>query len=982
MTLKELENQYASLTLKTVKTFIRSIHESYIGKDINTLSLLSFLERILTEFRPVGDRICASHGQLSTKDHDSITIQGKIIAAMIIILLQTKSYLDLKEKIHLFLAYSATVVKTEYDFEALYVDSLNYRIVEIGLNWSTIQEAESLDVLCYTLAKGIRFDKNHTDNFTFSGKGKAECKNGQLKISSSDMIESMNQAFSIFNDKVIVVNKNIREERLKASAQDNVEALSMFAKAFLQRQNSCRKERFRKNELGYGDKATIKVTSLSETGDTLLCTTVGFEIPADGEIKNEELVNGIWTKNLIPYLCDGDCICDAVVVGSKDNNYLFSIRDAYLLYARKRAEEDAISDSVMEAVVLEIKKDWYDGRITWMTPSGYGGVSAPLAGQQLKPGDKAIMSVSNIKDTGSSFFINLSPPKYDYEAIDQLFESDDDVLAKFVTTEKNIHCISGEKEKDKLHETGENTIRLFAFILANRAAREISLNSYRQKLVSLFLLNMVEDKESFDSLIPETYYLRCCISFAQGNKVPVVHPCIIPDAQATNLRLLSMWDRQYEELLSMIATIPTDSISCKIGCLLMGLKISYKFNDEFKTQESAVRKKICDLLGVGDLFYRNISLRTGKYGKTENQAVEFKSSYIYRNDNKGPDINYQGRGQIFEAVCGFLNADGGTVYLGVNDNGDPIMAEDSGLHADIKWLNANYKSLNGKRAKQLGHVVYEVKDFDSYVQFLNSEKELYFKESLLRNITIEETEDADAIQITVKPSEYEIAYLYSDKTHIDGRAYVRDGCRTVEMTRVQKENRLAMLKHISKEMEFVVAIQEAIDKQGKLLFKGYASGNSGEIKDRLVVPINLFYNDENVYCYDLISRSFKQFRLHRIKSIETIPETYPLKKTLPKKADVFRWLNDGGKTYHIKLRMDVGARNYLLEEYSCAAQLPSDELYEEMKDTWILDTHVNGLGAVRRFYLGLADKIEIMDTEDSEELKKCIKTFLEENFFS
>ena len=50
----------------------------------------------------------------------------------------------------------------------------------------------------------------------------------------------------------------------------------------------------------------------------------------------------------------------------------------------------------------------------------------------------------------------------------------------------------------------------------------------------------------------------------------------------------------------------------------------------------------------------------GKYGKTEGHEVEFKSSYVFRNENCRQDIDYQGRGQVFEAVCGFLNTGGGS----------------------------------------------------------------------------------------------------------------------------------------------------------------------------------------------------------------------------------------------------------------------------------------------------------------------------------
>ena len=94
---------------------------------------------------------------------------------------------------------------------------------------------------------------------------------------------------------------------------------------------------------------------------------------------------------------------------------------------------------------------------------------------------------------------------------------------------------------------------------------------------------------------------------------------------------------------------------------------------------------------------------------------------------------------------------------------------------------------------------------------------------------------------------------------------------------------------------------------------------------------------------------------------------------------MFRWLDEGKKSYHIKLRMAVAAKNYLVEEYSCAENLPKEELYEEKKDVWILDTRLNGLDAVRRFYLGLADRIEILDTEDSDALKAAIVKFVAEN---
>ncbi len=98
----------------------------------------------------------------------------------------------------------------------------------------------------------------------------------------------------------------------------------------------------------------------------------------------------------------------------------------------------------------------------------------------------------------------------------------------------------------------------------------------------------------------------------------------------------------------------------------------------------------------------------------------------------------------------------------------------------------------------------------------------------------------------------------------------------------------------------------------------------------------------------------------------------------PREADIFRWINED-ESYHIKIRMEVGARNYLIEEYSNAKNLSENELYEESDGKWILDTRLQGLGAMRRFFLGLADKIEILPTEDSEKLQNDIRKYVAQN---
>jgi len=66
--------------------------------------------------------------------------------------------------------------------------------------------------------------------------------------------------------------------------------------------------------------------------------------------------------------------------------------------------------------------------------------------------------------------------------------------------------------------------------------------------------------------------------------------------------------------------------------------------------------------------------------KSEDQHIEFKSSirWDYKNKKINKDLEFV----IVKTIAGFLNSEGGTLLLGVDDNGVPV-----GLEADYKTLN-------------------------------------------------------------------------------------------------------------------------------------------------------------------------------------------------------------------------------------------------------------------------------------------------------
>lgn len=87
-------------------------------------------------------------------------------------------------------------------------------------------------------------------------------------------------------------------------------------------------------------------------------------------------------------------------------------------------------------------------------------------------------------------------------------------------------------------------------------------------------------------------------------------------------------------------------------------------------------------------IYDMLNMDVGKYTLysfgNEGQKVEFKTSIVYA-PGKGMKADLPKQTQeIMSVICGFLNADGGTLYLGVNDEGVA-----SGLDNDIAYFNGS-----------------------------------------------------------------------------------------------------------------------------------------------------------------------------------------------------------------------------------------------------------------------------------------------------
>lgn len=160
-------------------------------------------------------------------------------------------------------------------------------------------------------------------------------------------------------------------------------------------------------------------------------------------------------------------------------------------------------------------------------------------------------------------------------------------------------------------------------------------------------------------------------------------------------------------------------------------------------------------------------------------------------------------------------------------------------------------------------------------------------------------------------------------------------------------------------------IIEAIDKRHKVVLRGYASSNTGIIRDRIVEPFGFTTNYVQVWCYEPASGMNKLFKSSRIGSVEILDEEWSFEKEHNRGyIDIFRMT--GFEQHRVCLELTMRARNLLIEEYPLAER----DITPVGECCWRLDTQVCNYLGVGRFVLGLMSDVKIVDSPDFEEYIK------------
>lgn len=211
------------------------------------------------------------------------------------------------------------------------------------------------------------------------------------------------------------------------------------------------------------------------------------------------------------------------------------------------------------------------------------------------------------------------------------------------------------------------------------------LKAFNYLGLASILCKVVEDDSLCLELSTHMELLQLLQDFGKNQKINIadlercgalVSDIPVLERLYTRLRIVSCLDgNENSEWLWSVSKSPRNETEGKLASLVISHNILPR---EMEKTRKDILKEITTLLNV------NSTVPTSKYYGDESQTVEFKSSLIYSSrGGSRPDIRAQLH-EIVHVICGFMNARGGKLYIGVNDSG-----YENGLEDDLAYRRSH-----------------------------------------------------------------------------------------------------------------------------------------------------------------------------------------------------------------------------------------------------------------------------------------------------
>ena len=820
------------------------------------------------------------------------------------------------------------------------------RVSCLGFSWDQLEKIGT-DLFVHNLCEQARFESPLSKPMMYSGWGTAVLSSKGIMLTHDtkdvtkkllkDGTNSMDTGFGI-------TLRTSSADKLKQSLSDSVVDMDEYTKDFVLQQARVKRQTETPVLRHYsdGDEVIVKITAIGRNVQVSTIDPAYATVQGLITYQRSSLVY-YYTDELYRYFHVGDYLTATITDAERG---VFNIEKQLVRFFVEDTRQMMDSpDSYTVAMLIDERPNYS----TWLTETGVA-VRTNIA-EDYNRGDFAKISIHEYA-TGQQYgiirghVIGMADDDFEEETARH-----DCIRAFAESTEAPVYA----KPEEETKELSPVLLRLLLRLLFDYQKSLLKPSDRFRCLANANIIaEMVGDNLSASYISFARTYLRALIQFVNGESLSGI--TLEPDAEykeakSTLIRLsiielLKEYGRKdnSEKLAKTISdfqeTLP------ELARLARLIQTANSMLDILSSPAlNVIHREIVRLLSLETESETDLEADRGIYLGVESGTLEFKTSIVFPpNNNMQPD-EYTQNLNVMKGICAFLNSTtGGTLYLGVNDQGYVV-----GVENDMHTL--------------------KTQTIDAYQRYVQDVAKKYFGVDALPYLRIEPLYDNRVVAIHVDPHPYRVVEL-------NGEAYLRVNAESRVMPDQLRLETIDRKVFANKDRAAAVShLQHACAQKRCAVLHNYASNNGGNITDRHVEPYDVRPEDGLVVCYDLDRSAPRVFSFNRIGYVEILADK-PWTHTAQHKSmtvDVFHMTGDAPVT--ISLQLNLMAKNLLVEEYPRAKDFVKGDKSDP--NIWYFSAPICSMAGIGRFYLGLAEHIQILD---GEPLKKYSAEYVTKNF--
>ena len=939
----DLKKEYIDDNFEKLQTYLRNSTEKGVKDTFYNTTIELFRERISDLLRDISERPVYADEQQRQQLSANVSMLATYLLTDSDHSLALPAYVAFMNGLRqMNPSLSELIVKTT-------LRRIRYeKVLTLGFSWKDLEKIGT-ELFAHNACKQAQFDKPLSKPQMLTKYGTALLTNEGLMLthdSLSDSKKLLKEGANSLDTGIGITLRTLSSQKLKQSLSNSIKDMDEFTKDFILAQARVQNKPVVSKLKSYdtNDEVIVRVVSIDHYVHVETVDPSYQKITGTIQYERQSLVY-YYTDDLYKYFHVGDYLPASV----KDPNLgVFSIENQLVKFfvedTRQTMGDD--DDSYMLATVIDEQPKY----CAWLTETG---VAIRTEGSgQYHHGDFAFLTIT---EYGKGSYYGLIRGR--------VKEDTDETFDEKTARHDCIRTFAESTEAPLYHRIEEDTVELSPVLLRLllrlmfEYQKSLLKPSDRFRLLANtnVMAEMVGDNLAASYIGFARTYLRALIQFVNEEDISTL--TLEPDeeyqqAKSTLIRLsvielLKEYGRKdnSEKLARAISDFEKDLP--QISRLARLIQTANSMQDTLSGSAlNVIRREIIRTLSIETEDDADLEADKGIYLGVESGTLEFKTSIVFPpNNNMQPD-EYTQNINVMKGICAFLNSTtGGTLYLGVNDQGYV-----TGIENDMRQLHCT--------------------TIDTYMRYVQDIAKKLFGVDVLPYLRIEPLYDNTVVAIHVEPHPYRVVEL-------NKIAYLRVNAESRIMPEEMRRELIDRKVFVNKDKAAALSLlQHACTQKRCVILHNYSSNNRGSVSDRHVEAYDIRPEDGLIICYDLDRKDVRIFNINRIGYVEIL-DNEPWRNTAYYKeitVDVFHMT--GNNTIRISLQLDLMAKNLLVEEYPHAKDYIIRQKGDE--NTWFFTTDVCSLEGIGRFYIGLAAHIQILE---GDALKQYAKEYAEKYLY-